>query len=119
MYCVQFLPRRTLADPLTTVHHNDVVWAPLNKERWPGRVIDRSFCLVEDEAVRAKLKTIRAEPDHSKYSLVMFFDPECTIRHCPNDEVKLLDVHKRHTHENAAIAAAFRRAKDFWDKNME
>ncbi|CAD5218508.1 unnamed protein product [Bursaphelenchus okinawaensis] len=98
--------------------HNDIVWAPLGREKMVGRVIKRALVeFEEDKEIRDKIKQMKATTADSKV-LVLFFDMNNTVQYVDFTDLNHCDVKKLPVTDSAQLGAAFTRAKEHWSKTI-
>ncbi|KAI6202627.1 hypothetical protein M3Y99_01870600 [Aphelenchoides fujianensis] len=111
-------PRLSLIDPRQSdlFSHDDLVWAPLKTEKLPARVFDRLHTALEfDAKVANQIKKLSAD-NRADQTLVVFFDADKSVRYVPTRELEHCDVRTKISGDHSTVAAALRRAKDYWDR---
>ncbi|KAI6225149.1 hypothetical protein M3Y99_01377200 [Aphelenchoides fujianensis] len=111
-------PRLSLIDPRQAdlFSHDDLVWAPFKTDKLPARVFDRLQTALEfDAKVANQIKKLSAD-NRADQTLVVFFDADKSVRYVPTRELEHCDVRTKLSGDHSTVAAALRRAKDYWDR---
>ncbi|CAD5225658.1 unnamed protein product [Bursaphelenchus xylophilus] len=98
--------------------HNDIVWAPMGREKMVGRIVKRTLVEFEEEKeIRDKIKQLRPSADPSMVP-ILFFDVNSTVQYVNYTDLSHCDVMKTPSADNQTLLAAFGRAKEYWEKTM-